>query len=142
MSVRVLRTKPGEQYNHGFMDDLESFFWLLVWSVAAHLDPEEPATDEALHTLHSLDSGYLGIMKSFKSDIFTDCSNDDGSAILTRVESFGNSWATNDGILLLIFTMGNYFHSKVYSNNDSIHEPSSIFPEIIALIVNAPGFVE
>ncbi|KAG9118422.1 hypothetical protein FRC07_007074, partial [Ceratobasidium sp. 392] len=39
MSIRVLKTRIGTKYEHHFMDDLESFFWLILWCIAGHVDP-------------------------------------------------------------------------------------------------------
>ncbi|KAG9122897.1 hypothetical protein FRC07_000530 [Ceratobasidium sp. 392] len=38
MSVRILNMEIGQRYEHHFMDDLESFFWLILWCVVDHLD--------------------------------------------------------------------------------------------------------
>ncbi|CAE6351644.1 unnamed protein product, partial [Rhizoctonia solani] len=47
MAAKVLQVPPGEPYHHSFIYDLESFFWLIFWSAAAHLDNNKarPAPD-------------------------------------------------------------------------------------------------
>ena len=59
------------------MGELEPFFWLLLWSVAAHTGPSKNANEEALHALH---------MPSYKHTLLIEGSNPrfSGSAQKTK----------------------------------------------------------
>lgn len=135
MSVKVLRTDLGVRYTHTFMDDLESFFWLLVWSVAGHLDPEQKAvSSKALETLHMLDNDHMPSIASFKTQILLDCSINEGSDMLDQLDSFQNNWATHDSVISIILAMGKYFFDEVYSSRGLTHAPSVVFPQIVKMI--------
>lgn len=133
MSVRVLKIKPGEECPHSFMDNLESFFWLLLWSVAAHLDPDQyTAAPSALNTLHQMDQDRMESIAAFKVMILGECS---GAEIVKRVISFENEWAKSPSIGLLVFTMGGYL--STCSQSQPTPEPTAVFPKIIEMISKA-----
>lgn len=137
MSVRVLQTNIGVRYIHRFMDDLESFFWLLVWSVAGHLNSrEKTASLQALQTLRKLDDDDLDDIASFKSMLLMQCSLNRGRNMLDRLKSFENDWATHESVTSLVLTMGKYFYDEVYSDEDLIHDPSVVFPKIVNMILD------
>ncbi|KAL5632551.1 hypothetical protein ACGC1H_005484 [Rhizoctonia solani] len=56
MAVCVLNIETGTPYHHHFFDNLESFFWLLLWCTAAHLDEGKmhptPAAQDTLNELN------------------------------------------------------------------------------------------
>ncbi|KAF8600836.1 hypothetical protein BDV93DRAFT_587284 [Ceratobasidium sp. AG-I] len=127
MSVRVLETK-GARYTHNFMDDLESFFWLLVW---------KSATDNASYTLQMLDNDQMETISMFKSKVLKECSDDEGQKIFVRLHSFTDEWASHPSFIWLIFKMGTYFYSRVYSGRGSPQDPGVVFPEIVKMVTNA-----
>ncbi|EUC60476.1 WD40-repeat protein (notchless protein), related protein, putative [Rhizoctonia solani AG-3 Rhs1AP] len=54
MSIRVVKVSVGEKYHHSFLDDIESFFWLILWSTAAHLDPAAERPTAAAQSMLNL----------------------------------------------------------------------------------------
>ncbi|KAG8727374.1 hypothetical protein FRC10_006147, partial [Ceratobasidium sp. 414] len=72
MSIRVLRVEIGSPYEHHFMDDLESFFWVILWGVAQHVDPDEVVTRKALVILNQLDQSNLDSMAGLKLGMLTE----------------------------------------------------------------------
>ncbi|KAG8732885.1 hypothetical protein FRC10_000544 [Ceratobasidium sp. 414] len=55
-SVRILKVKLGRRYEHHFIDDLKSFFWLIFVCVIEHVDsPGSQPTEDALELLGQLD---------------------------------------------------------------------------------------
>lgn len=135
MSVRVLETE-GAPYTHSFMDDLESFFWLFFWSVAAHIDSGNRASDKALKALQRLDNDQMDIIAMFKSKILRECSEDEGQRIFDRLEDFDNEWAASPLVFVLILNLGNYFQSEVYSSRKSSYNPSDVFPKVVNMIMD------
>ncbi|CAE6471877.1 unnamed protein product [Rhizoctonia solani] len=118
MSVRVLRISMGTPYEHHFMDDLESFFWLLLWCVVEHRDtsPENgiaiDPTQKALGLLRLLDrpDSDLEAIAGSKSMILMDCGNE---TIEATLEACKNTWATDPAIMTVIQQLGLYFHNFV-----------------------------
>ncbi|KAG9124204.1 hypothetical protein FRC07_012413 [Ceratobasidium sp. 392] len=69
MSVTVLSARPGQKYEHSFMDDLESFFWVLLYTVASHTDPGvNTMTPTASRIVDQLDLEDMDALGSFFYD--------------------------------------------------------------------------
>ncbi|KAG8680513.1 hypothetical protein FRC09_018177 [Ceratobasidium sp. 395] len=99
MSTRVLRVKLGEQYDHHFMDDLESFFWLILWCVAEHVDdPGTYLTREAQELLESLDREQIDDIATSKAALLANCQAGGGYWMWHKLEAFDNSWASDPAI--------------------------------------------
>ncbi|KAF8600837.1 hypothetical protein BDV93DRAFT_608423 [Ceratobasidium sp. AG-I] len=138
MSVGVLGTAPGVSCPHTFMDDLESFFWLLFWSVAAHLNPNtKSASPIAQETLHMLDNDHMETISAFKIKILRECSIGQGDDIIDRLQSFENDWADNRSVGWLILKMGSYFSAHADAKNRPPPEPVAAFPKIVNMIMKA-----
>lgn len=132
MSVRVLATKPGAPSDHNFMDDLESFFWLILWSVAAHLDPDQDPTPAAQKTIGLLEQVDLEQMLVNKTFLLAECT-DDGMEIKGRLLQFENQWATNNKVSSLIHSMGKFFYKARYREDNPING----FPTVVDMIYAA-----
>ncbi|KAJ1303547.1 hypothetical protein OPQ81_011731 [Rhizoctonia solani] len=104
MSIRVLRVIVGERYEHYFMDDLESFFWLILWCVAQHTDPAPEgnannpgpsrATLAILRQLDRADSDF-DALAGYKTMLLADCVNGKIKAMLVDCN---NAWANDQAI--------------------------------------------
>ncbi|CEL63354.1 hypothetical protein RSOLAG1IB_05398 [Rhizoctonia solani AG-1 IB] len=137
MSVRVLRVPIGAPYAHDFLDDLESFFWLLLWCVIEHRDiiPSKngaaadptPKASELLQLLDRHDSDFAAIAGS-KSMILIDCSRGEFEADLKACE---NTWATDPIIIDVIQQLGAYFHDIPRHRDLSKYKPEKVFPKIV-----------
>ena len=132
MSVRVLETEPGEPCNHGFMDDLESFFWLILWSVSAHLEPDQSPTVAAQKTINMLEQADLDQILFGKMALFNECA-DDGTEIKRRLLKFQHPWACNDRVPSLIHSMGKYFNKARLRDNS----PTDAFPTVVDMLYKA-----
>ncbi|KAF8600856.1 hypothetical protein BDV93DRAFT_510526 [Ceratobasidium sp. AG-I] len=132
MSVRVLTTKPGMRCDHNFMDDLESFFWLILWSVAAHLDPKQDPTVTVQETIDLLEQADLVQMLVNKKSLLSECI-EGGEDIKNRLLEFKNQWATNSKISSLIHSMGQFFIRARYRE----HSPTDAFPTVVDMIYAA-----
>ncbi|KDN48247.1 hypothetical protein RSAG8_02839, partial [Rhizoctonia solani AG-8 WAC10335] len=108
MSVCVLNIKPGTPYRHHFFDDLESFFWLLLWSTAAHLDAgKKHPTTAAQDTLNELNQEKLKSMRSWKRAFLADAAYPQDTA--RTLENFRNEWASDPMVSSTIINMGVFF---------------------------------
>ncbi|KAF8726565.1 hypothetical protein RHS02_08152, partial [Rhizoctonia solani] len=144
MSIRVLNIRIGTPYVHHFMDDLESFFWLLLWCVVEHRDDgpnkngttTEP-TERALQILLELDraDGNLHTIASSKASILMRCYN---GAIEDDLEACGSSWATDPIVIGAIRKLGTYFFDPVIKRYPFAQYPPEIaFPKIVEIFTEA-----
>jgi hypothetical protein len=140
MSIQVLSARPGWHYNHSFLDDLQSFFWLMLWCVAAHLEPgEAEPTEEALRTLNALDRPDLEDMASRKSTLLRDCYRDGGAEMRYKLNSFQNTWASDPAITSTILSLGRFFH-KIENRDISPDQPTTVaFPFVVSIMLDALG---
>ncbi|KAJ1301900.1 hypothetical protein OPQ81_000740 [Rhizoctonia solani] len=149
MSIRVLEVGVGKRYEHHFMDDLESFFWLILWCTVQHIDPRPDGnerngpTETALTILHYLDradSDFRTLAHS-KRALLTQCSDgseDEPPSIVDILEECKNSWANNATIVSVIVELGSYFN-RLYSrrNRYSRCTPAAEFPKLVLIISSA-----
>lgn len=118
MSVRALETEHGTQRPHKFIDGLESFFWLIFWSVAAHLDPDSDPTPAAQKTIDQLEQLELDQVVSFKKSIFFECIGS-GKRLKRRLLKFENCWVTST-VSSLILSLGKFFAKEESQEQDII----------------------
>ncbi|KAG9112047.1 hypothetical protein FRC07_007997 [Ceratobasidium sp. 392] len=135
MSLRVLEIPIGQSYQHSFMDDLESFFWLILWCI---LERDErgntnPGVDEVLNLL---DQSNLAGIASEKSNLLAKCVRDDGDGVRDALARCKNVWATDPMVIDLILEMGTYFNhvsrKKIFQ-----YSPNKVFPKIVKMITDA-----
>ncbi|CAE6489572.1 unnamed protein product [Rhizoctonia solani] len=121
MSIRVLRVKLGTPHDHHFMDDLESFFWLILRCFVEHIDPSSDEdeggnkpTKKAMELLHQLDRpvSELVTLAKAKSSFLVDCNNGGGGepTMVDELKACENSWANNPAVVYVIVNMGIHFH--------------------------------
>ncbi|KAG8733187.1 hypothetical protein FRC10_000375 [Ceratobasidium sp. 414] len=141
MSVRVMEVGIGCRYHHHFMDDLESFFWLILWCVAEHVDgPGTKPTVQAQETLDALDQPNLVGIRTQKRTFMGYCADEDGVEMEDMLVSWGNSWAKNSGIVALIVELGAYFRD-IKRRKLLTYAPSDVFPVIVEIILRAINHV-
>lgn len=137
MSARAVKN-GGARFTHNFIDDLESFYWLLVWSVAMHLDSKDQNTSGgASETLRKLTDERMYFIDTVKMIVLYECSREGRFGLRKKLLSFENSWATKPSVMQLIFDMGNYFMSRVYLGTASAQDPRVVFPKIVDMIMVA-----
>ncbi|KAG8776221.1 hypothetical protein FRC12_001036 [Ceratobasidium sp. 428] len=140
MSVRVLNVKIGERYEHSFMDDLESFFWLILWCTAEHVDTiGAKPTREAQEMLDLLDQSNLANIKNQKRSVLGCCADEDGAEMESTLASWKNAWAKDPAIVALILEMGAYFKGvkRFKLTESSDYTPNKVFPTIVDMIMRA-----
>ncbi|CCO35283.1 hypothetical protein BN14_09400 [Rhizoctonia solani AG-1 IB] len=144
MSTRVLLITEGQRYTHHFLDDLESFFWLLLWCVVEHRDTSPSnngtvigPTAKALRLLRSLDraDSELSTIGDSKEAILTRCRRGD---FVDTLEECGNSWVTNPAIMAVISQLGTYF-ANIRDNRYPYphYPPHVVFPTIVNALANS-----
>jgi hypothetical protein len=137
MSVRVLKVKSGTPYRHSYLDDLESFFWLILWCATAHTDSTNHyPTLKAQHMLTVLNYDNLRMMAIMKQGILTYCSQARGIEMCKMLDSFANTWALDPMIRSVILELGRFFH-KTYDNPDESRSPPKDFLNVVRTIQDA-----
>ncbi|KAG8741953.1 hypothetical protein FRC11_014566 [Ceratobasidium sp. 423] len=136
MSVRVLTVQAGKRYHHSFIDDLESFFWLVLWSAAAHLDPGRPITPHAQLLLNQLNQTDFLSLRSEKAATLFNCYMQDGKDMLDLLELVDNEWATHPIFVDVIVEFGRLAHSY-YDSQTVNHSPVDVFPAVVHIFQDA-----
>ncbi|CAE6466208.1 unnamed protein product [Rhizoctonia solani] len=136
MSVRVLTFQSGERYHHSFMEDLESFFWLVLWSAAAHLDQGRLITPHAQLLLNRLNQTDLFSLRSEKAVTLFNCYMQDSKDMLDLLELIDNEWATHPIFVDVIIEFGRLAYSH-YDSQHLGHSPVDVFPEVVRIFQDA-----
>ncbi|KAG9091060.1 hypothetical protein FS749_000111 [Ceratobasidium sp. UAMH 11750] len=137
MSARTLQVAVGERYAHHFTDDLESFFWLILWCVVEHLDSvDSQPTQSALTLLGKLNQSSLENLGSAKGDLLGKCIGR-GGMMRKLLASCNNSWAADPAILKVVLTLGDYFHGIFYGEAFLECNPSEVFPVVVEVLMDA-----
>ncbi|KAG8733185.1 hypothetical protein FRC10_000373 [Ceratobasidium sp. 414] len=137
MSIRVLEVDAGTRYQHHFMDDLESFFWLILWCVFEHIDAVgvRPAKG-AQEMLDTIDQADLRAIADGKRSLLFKCGGT-GRPMRQILALCSNSWAADPGIISVVMKLGVYFF------NLNLHEatleplPHEAFPFVFGVIMDA-----
>ncbi|KAJ1305499.1 hypothetical protein OPQ81_000506 [Rhizoctonia solani] len=137
MSIRVITLPAGEKYHHSFLDDMESFFWLILWSAAAHLDNGvQHPTARAQNMLDLLNQSNPFGMAGFKKGQLADCVEDIAMRIV--LQEFGNSWASDRIFTNVIVNFGKLvyrYHFAVLAKKDP--SPVDVFPAVVKVFLDA-----
>jgi hypothetical protein len=137
MSVRVLRVKPGTPYHHSYLDDLESFFWLIVWCVAAHRDSEnDHLNPEAQLILNDLNNHNLASMARWKYSLLADCFSAGNGFLEETLNALQNKWARDDLFFTVIVQLGQFFFN-VHATPNAPRSPAGVFSQVVDIIQDA-----
>ncbi|KAG9089330.1 hypothetical protein FS749_001423 [Ceratobasidium sp. UAMH 11750] len=137
MSVRVLKVKLGRHYEHHFMDDLESFFWLILMCVVEHVDsPDSQPTEDALDLLGQLDRHSLSDLATAKGNLLGQCPGR-GNPMRETLASCENSWATDPAIVSVVLKLGAFFQDMYLNGSHLDYTPNDVFPMFAEVIMDA-----
>ncbi|KAL5636331.1 hypothetical protein ACGC1H_004967 [Rhizoctonia solani] len=138
MSIRVVKVSVGERYHHSFLDDIESFFWLILWSAAAHLDPAaERPTAAAQSMLNLLNQEDPYGMVSQKKCQLGDCLRS-GIDMRRSLQQFRNSWASHPLFSDVILKFGTLAHDYYNAFLEEKHlSPLDVFPAVVRVFQDA-----
>lgn len=133
MSLHVLSVKPGKRYHHSFMDDLESFFWLIFWCAATHLDGSSTA-EAAQRQIDYMDQYDLVLLAEWKWSKLAQCHMNSGEVMKLLLRSFGNQWASNHLFIKIIISLGNFFFEYYDKPKDLQVNPVDMFSHVVSVI--------
>ncbi|EUC60220.1 kinase domain protein, putative [Rhizoctonia solani AG-3 Rhs1AP] len=140
MSVCVLNIDAGTPYHHHFFDDLESFFWLLLWCTAAHLDEgKRHPTPAAQDTLNDLNQEKLKSMRTWKRAFLADAAYPQDTA--RTLENFRNEWASDPLVSSVIINMGVFLSEFARPENRERLQgsPDEAFSQVVTIFLDALG---
>ncbi|KAG8739694.1 hypothetical protein FRC10_005255 [Ceratobasidium sp. 414] len=136
MCARVLKVKPGCRFEHHFMDDLESFFWVILVCVLEHVDtPGGRLTQDALDLLRTFNQHDRSHIADSKLDLLGACAGK-GKLMLRALASCENSWASDPAIISVVLQLGRYFYDN-YDGPYFLCPPTMGFPSIVKPIMDA-----
>jgi hypothetical protein len=136
MSRHVLDARPGKHYEHTFIDDLESFFWVLFYTVAGYADPGvNNLTQTASDVLDRLDHEDLSMLRCYKDVYIRGCRRK-GLAMRRTLGAFRNSWVSDPALVTAIVKLGVIFDDYA---EDKLSEqlPENLFPKIVNIFLEA-----
>ncbi|KAG9087786.1 hypothetical protein FS749_002646 [Ceratobasidium sp. UAMH 11750] len=137
LSTRALHEVSSQRYAHHFTDDLESFFWLMLWCVAEHVDSEDShPTEGALDLLDSLNRSSLRDIATAKSCLLGKSSRK-GIWMRKILASCNNGWAGDSAIIKVVLALGNYFFGIFIDESFLECNPSEVFPALVEIILDA-----
>ncbi|KAF8600861.1 hypothetical protein BDV93DRAFT_608443 [Ceratobasidium sp. AG-I] len=128
--------RPDVDFRTGTPTFMSSFFWLILWSVAAHLGPGENAQDDARAMLNSLEQFDLDAIAVFKTAMLTKSFVKNGQEMRDRLLSLGNDWII-EPVIPLIIRLGSFFFIEATAGNSSDCDPSVVFPQFVDMILVA-----
>ncbi|QRW02529.1 APH domain-containing protein [Ceratobasidium sp. AG-Ba] len=134
MSTRIIKLGVGVPYEHHFTDDLESFFWLILWCVVEHVDEDgiEP-TQMARDTLHQLDRQSLRDIGIGKEALLSQCLSK-GRKFKKTLHQCGNSWAKDPAVAHILVELGAFFFDLFSCESFMECNPSEVFPNIVNIV--------
>ncbi|QRV91019.1 kinase domain protein [Ceratobasidium sp. AG-Ba] len=140
MSARVLDVPIGQPYKHHFLDDLESFFWLLLCLTAAHLDSGMVSGTRVAHgIIDGLDQNSLDNIRSYKNEFMHRCSKSQGNLAKKLLEGCKNTWARDPAICTTIIKLGAYFDFVDLDLEGNTYPPEVDFSAVVDIAWDALG---
>lgn len=140
MSIRVSAIEPGTPYHHSYLDDLESFLWLILWSAAAHLDigVDDPSNG-AQYVLDSMDQSSLRALADWKRSHLSQCRSRNGGPMKELLKSFNNKWASHPVFVNVILRLGGFFQKIEYGELPEETAPVSMFSSVVDILMSELG---
>jgi hypothetical protein len=139
MSSRVLQVEPGFKYRHTFLDDLESFFWVIFHAAAAHLDSKDAIpTHVAQGVMDELDRWNLTNLGLWKSGVLISCFKRFGAGMEDMLKEFDNAWALDPIFIKTIVRFGAYLDhiDRSPSSTTLNFPPATVFSTVVDIILS------
>ncbi|CAE6503195.1 unnamed protein product [Rhizoctonia solani] len=140
MSICVLGVNAGTPYHHHFFDDLESFFWLTLWSVAAHLNEgKRRPTSKAQTLLNELNRDDFYSMSVTKRGILAIFMDPEGAE--ETLDEYANEWALDPMFCQVLTSMGAFLSRFTSTRGRQRAEcsPGDVFTQFVRIFLDALG---
>ncbi|KAB5587411.1 hypothetical protein CTheo_9151 [Ceratobasidium theobromae] len=135
MATQLLLAKPKARIAHTYLHDLESFFWVLLYTVAEHREGGAELNEDAsavLSKLERIDPSTLGEAKYLLLGQIVSGN--------LNVESFNTAWSV--ALAPMIVEFAKWTHGMVFENpNSTVVDPDFHFETILTIFLNAANDV-
>ncbi|KAG9084170.1 hypothetical protein FS749_005429 [Ceratobasidium sp. UAMH 11750] len=138
---RLLDLFIDRHVTYPFLDDLEPFFWLILWATVGHLDPQvRRRTSAALDILNGFDQSNVSNIRAHKEVLMLYCHRFGGRKMRQKLTSWGNAWASDPMVVSVIVDLGAFFLGIDYDDFDNPdYDPSVVFPRVVDIFIKALG---
>lgn len=103
MAARILQAKPNVPMPHTYLHDLESFFWVLLYTVAEHKEGGAELNEDALIVLSGLERFDPSILSHVKYSLLFRIASGD-----INIESFDTTWSKALAPMIVEFAKWTY----------------------------------
>ncbi|CAE6451568.1 unnamed protein product [Rhizoctonia solani] len=131
MSAAVLGSTFGKPYRHSYLDDLESFFWLIYMSVVCHTDGDRRANMHQRQESSFLTNPDMKKAAKFKAQMV-----DRGDRIFSGLDRYDNSRATSYVFKQVLLELEDFFRN-VWNKEDPGMTPVEAFTKITDVLLDA-----
>ncbi|KAJ1302789.1 hypothetical protein OPQ81_003096 [Rhizoctonia solani] len=130
MSAAVLGSTFGKPYRHSYLDDLESFFWLIYLSAITHVDEGRQHNRYQLQEVAIFNNPDMRKLAKFKGEVI-----DRGDRICLRLDLYNNSWSKSYVFKKVLFELEDFFRD-VWEEKDPGMTPAEAFTKITKFIMD------
>ncbi|CAE6407039.1 unnamed protein product [Rhizoctonia solani] len=131
MSTSALGSTFGKPYRHSYLDDLESFFWLIYLSAVGHVDEGKRANIYQRKEVAIFDNPNMRKLANFKSQMVGE-----GDRLYSYLNLFENKWAKSYAFKTVLFALEDFFRG-VWEERDPGLTPTEVFTKITGVLLTA-----
>ncbi|CAE6444204.1 unnamed protein product [Rhizoctonia solani] len=134
MSASVLGSTFGKPYRHSYLDDLESFFWLVYLGAVGHTDGDRELNMYQAHELAVFDDPDMKKLAKFKARVI-----DQYTRMSFRLDLYDNSWSKSYAFRKVLLELEEFFRD-VWNQKDPGMTPVEAFGKMADVLLNAVGY--
>ncbi|KAG8762444.1 hypothetical protein FRC11_009398 [Ceratobasidium sp. 423] len=130
MSAAVLGSTSGKPYRHSYLDDLESFFWLIYLSAMHRVDDGRKPNAHQRHEASIFNNSDMKKLAKFKARVV-----DRGDRMFSYLNLYDNSWSRSYVFQKVLFELEDFFRSVWYKADPGI-TPVEAFTKVTDCILD------
>ncbi|CEL63075.1 hypothetical protein RSOLAG1IB_10699 [Rhizoctonia solani AG-1 IB] len=131
MSASSLGSTYGMPYRHSYLDDLESFYWLIYLSAVSHVDEGKTMNANQKQEVKLFDSPSMGSLAEYKSQMIM---GGDGTSRWLNI--FDNKWAKSFAFRTVLVELEEFFR-EVWEERDPGLTPTQAFTRFTDVLLIA-----
>ncbi|CAE7159785.1 unnamed protein product [Rhizoctonia solani] len=131
MSAAVLGSTSGKPYRHSYLDDLESFFWMIYLSAVSHIDKGKRPNKYQINESTIFAMPDLKKLAKFKAQAV-----DRHDRIFRRLDRYDNSWARSYPFKKVLSVLEDFFRD-VWNQEDPGMTPVEAFTKFTDVLLVA-----
>ncbi|KAH7338967.1 hypothetical protein B0J17DRAFT_717399 [Rhizoctonia solani] len=134
MSASALGSTVGKPYRHSYLDDLESFFWLVYLGAVGHTDGDKEPNMYQVHEMMLFYEPDMRKLAKFKAKVI-----DQYTRMCFRLDLYDNSWSKSYAFKKVLFELEDFFRD-VWNEKDPGMTPVEAFAKMADVLMNAVGY--